>query len=182
MISAKYFRVFNYWYVYIDPLFEWNCAHVCHKLKLEKKEFLLNYETINKVVVKQLTLTLYIKLQKELFSAKYEHFSVTDAFVLSSCSDGAVQTYVTSWEMRYLSSIFKILSQQFAYLVNYYIYYMATCSPIWPSSYLLIRPIWLHIRMGLFARTLGVKNWKKGYCFISQNTNNKIVIQLIFTL
>lgn len=34
--SAQYDHLLIYWFVPVEPLFEWDCSYVCHELRAKK--------------------------------------------------------------------------------------------------------------------------------------------------
>ena len=51
---------------------------------MKKKEITVNRENIKQAIAIQVTFNLENKLQKQ-FLSKYDHFSLTDAYILNTC-------------------------------------------------------------------------------------------------
>ena len=94
LFSAKYDLSFNYWCVHFDPVFGWDWDKYITSLELQRKEFAVNCQNINKEANVQLNFTLNIKLQNEQFSSKYDHFSANDASILIPHTYGTVHIYM----------------------------------------------------------------------------------------
>lgn len=71
-------------------------SHVCHKLRTRKEGTCPKLSKYQQSSWKTIDLNFSIKFAKRLFSAICDHFSGTDASVLTLCSHGAGYASVAS--------------------------------------------------------------------------------------
>lgn len=135
------------------------CIRICHKLRPEKEDICPKFSKYQQSNWNTIDLDLLNQVSKGVhFSQIYDHFSTADAFVLGYCLDGTSHTFAVSLELKKkknLPQIVKISLQQFAN--NWHsscklTSKMAIVSSIWPSSYSLVHPTWLPVRLGLCIR------------------------------
>ena len=98
VLSANYDHYFSCWCVHFDHVFGWDSEYVYHELRTERVGIFPKSSKYRQRIVNTIDFLSLCKLsfKKNCFQRNISGFSITDASILTPCSDGIQHTYATS--------------------------------------------------------------------------------------